>query len=253
MLKRLAKFLFFIVMVLWIENVYPMSLDMIKQDLLVGDYKAASIEGERLLADNVRSPELSYLLGLAYLKNGNYSRAVEIFENIIKDFNAAQFRDDAEIGLGDAYLMMGDLQKAEGFYRALLTRSPNTMLKPQIYQRLSSLSFSKGDSLQGEEYLTKLKKEFPLNLEKIEEVCLVEKTTKSGHYFVQVGSFAEPSNANKLTKKLLNSGYPAYVDEASSVNSKVFRVKVGKLSSPQEAEELRKKLAQEGYPTKICP
>jgi cell division septation protein DedD len=69
-----------------------------------------------------------------------------------------------------------------------------------------------------------------------------------------VGAFSNQSNASSLTQKLIEKGYPAYIEKLNSQNAVAsYRVRVGKLRLRQEASELESKLSQEGYPTKICP
>ena len=66
-------------LVIGISSAYALNLDSLKANLLKGDYKAAISEGERLVARDQRSDELYYLLGLCYLKDGNFLRSSESF------------------------------------------------------------------------------------------------------------------------------------------------------------------------------
>ena len=237
-------------------NCYATDLESLKANLIRGDYKAAVNEGEKLIAKDPHSDELYYLLGLCYLKDGNYLRSSDIFEVIIKEFSNSRFKDEARLGLGDSYLLGNDLAKAEEAYRGLLKSNPNTKLKAQLFYRLSEIGFKKGDVKQGKDYLAKLRENYPLNPEvkQSQDICPVEKNNSDFYYSVQIGLFSNSINASNLNQKLLSSGYPAFIEESlSSSGSKNYRVKVGKLNSRQEAEDLNKKLKAEGYPTKICP
>jgi tetratricopeptide (TPR) repeat protein len=235
---------------------YALDLNNLKANLIKGDYKTAISEGEKLMAREAHSDELYYLLGLCYLKDGNYLRASDIFEVIIKEFKSSRFKEEARLGLGDAYLLRNDLVKAEESYRALLKANPNTKFKAQVFYRLSEIGFKKGDVNQGKDYLAKLKESYPLNPEvkQAQDIWPVEKINSDFYYSVQVGSFSSSINAANLNRKLLSSGYPAYIEEIQGpAGSKNYRVKVGRLNSRQEAEGLDKKLKAQGYPTKICP
>ncbi len=238
------------------SNAYALNLDTLKTNLLRSDYKAAITEGEKLIAKDPHSDELYYLLGLCYLKDGNYLRAAEIFEVILKEFNGSKFKEEAMLGLGDTYLLRDNFVKAREIYQDILKDCPDTKLKAQLYYRLSEIGFKKGDLAQGRDYFVKLSENYPLALEikQSQDICPVDKNNFNLYYSIQVGSFSNPANANNLTQKLLGIGYPAYVEESTGLTgSKTFRVKVGKLKTRQEAEGLDKKLAQEGYPTRICP
>jgi tetratricopeptide (TPR) repeat protein len=223
--------------------------------LLRGDYKAAIIEGERLVADEVHSDKLYYFLGLAYLKDGNYARASDMFELTKKEFKDSTLIDDARIGLGDTYLLRGDLEKAKDCYLEILSSNPNTRLRSQIYYRLSEVAIKEGDVLEGREYLLKLKNISDYNLEvrQGQSLCPIAYSGSGSFYSIQVGSFTKVSNASRLAKKLSADGYPVFIEENVSMDGKTYRVKVGKLKSRQEADALNDKLVREGYPTKICP
>ena len=70
-------------------------------------------------------------------------------------------------------------------------------------------------------------------------------------FSVQVGSFSSQKNARELLRELLSKHFEAYL-ERDQKNNRV-RVRVGKCASHEDAEKLSDRLKQEGYPTKICP
>jgi tetratricopeptide (TPR) repeat protein len=238
---------------------YALNLDKVKVYFLNGDYKAAILEGEKLMgqsAHNSGSDELYYILGLSYLKDGNYLRASDIFEIILGEFKNSRFRDEAKLGLGDTYFLRGYYEKAEAYYKDLLSSDPGTKLKPQLYYRLSQAGFKRGDTAGGLEYSQKLKREFPANIEAKmnNELCPMPDNSHAGFYYtVQVGSFSKKTNAGNLAQKLNQKGYVAFVEEGVSSGNAIYRVKVGKLATLAEAQALKYRLSQEGYPTKICP
>ena len=232
-----------------------LNLDKIKANFLNGDYKSAIIEGEKMLAaenDETGLDELYYILGLSYLKDGNYLRASDIFEIILGEFKDSEFKEEAKLGLGDTYFVRGDFELAESYYRELINNDSGGKLKPQVYYRFSQTGFKKGDMQQGKEYLEKLKTEFPQSPEARinDETCALD---SGGYYTVQVGSFFKKGNAESLTKKLTEAGHPAYMEEVSLQDKLSYRVKVGKLNTRQEALDLEGKLTRQGYPTKVCP
>lgn len=254
--RRTVRLLFILVMLLVTQNAYSLDLNPMKKNMLLGDYKAAITDGEKLIAKNPHSDELYYLMGLCYLKDGNYLRASDIFEVIINEFRGSRFKEDALMGLGDTYLLREDLEKAREVYQGIIKSNPDSKFKAQVYYRLSEIGFKKGEVTQAKDYVTKLRENYPLapELKQSQEICPVEKNNFNFSYSVQIGSFSSASNAENLNEKLLKSGYPAYTEvSVSSSGAKTFRVRVGRLQTRQEAENLNKKLTQEGYPTKICP
>jgi tetratricopeptide (TPR) repeat protein len=236
-------------------NTYALDLQQVKVYFLEGDYKSAILEGEKLLAQDAHSDELYYILGLSYMKDGNYLRASDIFEIILKEFKNTPRKDEAKLGLGDTYFLRGDFYQAQGYYKDLIDTNPGTKLKAQVYYRLSQVGFKKGDTQLGKEYLDKLKQEFPLYPEsKLSQELYTLTDSSSGIYYtVQVGAFSNITNARNLTQKLIHKGYPAYVEEINIKGETSYRVRVGKSLLRQEIINLADKLSQEGYPTRIFP
>ena len=142
-------------------NGYCLNIDKVKICFLSGDYKSAISEGEKALANYSGHPayldELYYILGLTYLKDGNYLRASDIFEIILKEFRNSTFKDEAKLGLGDTYFLRGDYDKAQRYYEELLNSNSRTKLKAQLYYRFSQIGLQKGDTQAAREYLDKLK------------------------------------------------------------------------------------------------
>lgn len=227
----------------FIVDAYALNLDKIKVYYLSADYKAAITEGEKMLAtpgDSSHSDELYYILGLSYLKDGNYLRASDIFEIIISEFTNSQLKDQAKMGIGDTYFLRGDLAKAEDIYRKLLDGNQKTNLASQIYYRLSQISFQKGNIEEGREYADKFKQPALIN--------------PIDFYTVQVGCFTSNKNAQNMVKRLDGKSFSAYLEEFNDpAGLKLYRVRVGKLKSRKEAVELEGKLSQEGFPTRIFP
>lgn len=236
------------------NDAYALNLDKLKASFISGDYKSAIQEGERILAgspSNYQLDELYYLLGLSYLKDGNYLRASDIFEIVLKEFKQSRFKPDAKLGLGDTYFLRGDYQLAQQHYQELISHYADTKIKPLVYYRLNLCAARIGDTQQAEAWRDKLKQEFPSSLETNldKELGLLPQL----NYTVQVGSFVSQANAKNLSEKLARNGYTAYIVEMNSAGVTTYRVRVGKLSSLEAAQELERKLSQEGYPTKICP
>lgn len=249
------KIILSIVLIMLASNGYSLNIDKVKVYFLNGDYKSAISEGEKVLTGyNIHSPdldELYYILGLSYLRDGNYLRASDIFEIILREFKDSPFKDEAKLSLGDTYFLKGDYNQAQGYYSELINTNPSTKLKAALYYRLSEVGFKRGDTQVAKEYLDKLKSEFPSNLEiKLNKDLYA---LSDIYYTVQVGSFVNLTNARNLCDKLIAKGYDAYLQETDTQTPKTYRVRVGRLKSRPEATQLESKLSSEGYPTKIIP
>ena len=232
---------------------WPAELDALKADFLRGNYRRVIFEGQAQV-DRInlrRADELNCILGLSYLKEHNLAAAEESFKRVLRN-SSGKFKIQAKLGLADTYLIGGQFQEAETIYNELINEDPNSGLKAAILYRLSQCGFKKGDNAQGNEYLFKLKRDFPASLElrftraigRIEPIF-----PETGGYSVQVGFFANNENADSLKHKLLNKGYPAYVEQVGAGN----RVRVGRFKARREALDLENKLSKEGFPTKVTP
>jgi cell division protein FtsN len=130
---------------------------------------------------------------------------------------------------------------------------------PALYYRLSQASFKQGKTEQAEEYLNKLKSDFPQSLEaRLNRELFLPPVVSAQpgtvfYYTVQVGSFSSKANAGNLVKKLEGYGYPAFMEESVSKDKINYRVRIGKFKSRAEAQDMEKKLTKQGYPTKIIP
>lgn len=232
---------------------WPAELDALKADFLRGNYRRVILEGQAQVERiNLRgADELSYILGLSYLKESDLASAQESFKRVLKN-SSGKFKTQANLGLADTYLIGGQFQEAETIYNKLVDEDPNIGLKAAILYRLSQCGFKKGNNSQGNEYLSKLKRDFPTSLELrlTRAIARIEPMfPETGEYCIQVGFFANSENANSFKNKLLNKGYPAYVEQAGAGN----RVRVGRFKSRREALDLENKLSKEGFPTKVCP
>jgi len=252
-----------------------LDLGKIRQSYISGDYKAAIKEGEKMMAHSSHNQpgldELYYILGLSYLKDGNYLRASDIFEIIINEFKSSLFINEAKMGLADVDYFKADYQAAERKYLELLDSKPAQSLKAQLYYRLSEASAKLGKIEETKLYQEKLKKEVPLNMEPklVEPVVIIKppaavdpaaadvssviNNSHEIYYSVQVGFFSNSVNAGNLSAELIKKGYPSFVEESKAEDKPSYRVRVGKFNSRQKAVDLEARLAKEGYPTKIYP
>jgi len=81
---------------------------------------------------------------------------------------------------------------------------------------------------------------------------MVSCNATDGKYSVQVGSFKNKRNAEKLTRKLAARGYKSYISIPVLSKDKFYRVKVGNVSSRAEASNIASRLKSEGYNIKFC-
>ena len=254
MSQKIVKLVIFVIFVIFVDTGYCLNLDKTKAYLLEGDYKQAIAEGEKLIAQyghDPKSDELYYILGLSYLKDGNYLRASDIFEIILKEFAESRFKEEAKLSLADTYYLRLNYAGAEDKYKEIISNNSSTKLRSLLYYRIMQCALKSGNTQEAKLYLDKIKQEFPLS----PEIQTNKEPTYLAdiYYTVQVGSFSNKINAQNLTQKLIQKSYPAYIEEVNAQDNVTYRVRVGKFSLRQEANDLEGKLLQEGYPTKIYP
>ena len=232
---------------------WAVELDTLKADFLQGNYRRVIFEAQTQV-ERINfggSDELNYILGLSYLKEGKLDSAQSCFRRILDNSNS-KFKEQAALGLADTYLIRGQFQEAEDIYNKLITDDSNSSQKAAVLYRLSQSGFKKGNNRQGNEYLLKLKRDFPLSpeLRLTKGLTLIAMPLQdTGEYSVQVGFFSNSANANNFKDKLLVRNYPAYVENFGTG----YRVKVGRFKLQKEALDLEGKLSQDGFQTKLCP
>ena len=254
---------YFLVLAIFIFPVisWAADLDSLKADFLQGNYRRVTLEALAQMGsfNNQGADELNYLLGLSYLKEDKLDQAQECFRRILNN-PISKFKEQADLSSADIYLIKGQFKDAEDIYNKLLENNPNTNLKAGIFYRLSQLGYRKANKEESNEFLLKLRKDFPLSLElravngiPQSEAPVIHRAdapiNEIGEFSVQVGFFVKNLNAINFKDRLLALGFPAYVEGSSEG----YRVKVGKFKTQVEALDTESKLSREGFSTKLCP
>lgn len=245
----------FIILAIFVFPVisWAANLDTLKADFLQGNYHRVMLEAQAQTGRfNIHgTDELNYLLGLSYLKEDKLEQAQDCFRCILSN-PISKFKEQAGLASADVYLIKGQFQDAEDIYNKLLEDNPNTSLKAGILYRLSQSGYRKGNKEQFNEYLLKLKRDFPLSLELRSAKGIPPSEpflNEIGEFSVQVGFFVKSLNAFNFKDRLLAMGYPAYIEGSSEG----YRVKVGRFKTQMEALDTENKLSREGFSTKLCP
>ncbi|MDP2927623.1 MAG: SPOR domain-containing protein [Candidatus Omnitrophota bacterium] len=249
-IKLILVFCFFLILP---NFCWALDMDTLKTDFLQGNYRRVIFEGQAQV-DRMHlgdTDELNYILGLSYLKESKLELAGDCFRRILNN-TGSKFKEEASLGLGDTYLVAGQFQQAEDIYNKLIADDSNSSQKPAVWYRLSQLESKRGDHQKGNDYLFKLKRDFPLSpeLRLTKGIMSINiPANDSGEYSIQVGFFTNSVNANNLKSTLLSKNYPAYIESFGTG----YRVKVGRFKLQKEALDLEGKLSQDGFATKVCP
>jgi tetratricopeptide (TPR) repeat protein len=238
---------------------------------LEGKYDRVIREADLLIDSRAsRRDEIYYLKGLSELKSNKFKDARESFDYIITKYSGSKRLSDAYVGIGDSYFLEGNMNAAISKYEEAIDKFPNDKNIAVIYYKIGSVYKQKGVTDKAAYYFDKVKASAPLSFEArmlggsgrggavpvyskpIPEITAKRVTSGNSVYSVQVGSFKNSRNAERMVRELADSGYESYIEPPSVSGGKLYRVKAGKCGSKEEADSLAAKLRKAGYSIKIC-
>ncbi|MBT8077120.1 MAG: SPOR domain-containing protein [Gammaproteobacteria bacterium] len=80
-----------------------------------------------------------------------------------------------------------------------------------------------------------------------------EPASETGMWAVQLGSFGNKQNADRLAANLRKSGYAAFLSKLESAGSSLHRVRVGPQKNRADAEAVAARLAAAGHKGQVVP
>ena len=108
----------------------------------------------------------AYYAGICYLKQGNYTEAIEYLK---KYNNNDKVLAPMALGLiGDCYLQLGDKQNAVSYYEKSVNKNPNEFSTPMYLQKLGMTYEILDDNAKALSTYQTLKKDFPNSTEAFE-------------------------------------------------------------------------------------
>ncbi len=101
----------------------------------------------------------AYYAGICYLKQGNYSEAIEYLKKYTNDDKVLA---PMALGLiGDCYMQLGDHQNAVSYYEKSIKKNPNDFSTPMFMQKLGMTYEIMGNNAKAIDTYKALKKDFP--------------------------------------------------------------------------------------------
>lgn len=101
----------------------------------------------------------NYYAGMAYLNTNQYDKAIDRLED---------FESDDEIlaplakgAIGDAFMQLDQPENALDFYQEAAKMRDNSFTTPKFLMKAAVVAIKLGDGSTAEEYLTRIKNEFP--------------------------------------------------------------------------------------------
>lgn len=241
------KRIIFILILIVVSNRYVLSnsLKECEKNYLLGDTNNILKN-----IDNIPSyPRKYYLIGLLYIRRGEYENAQEYFSKIVKLFPNSYLYTLSYIKIGDTLLMQDKLKEAEDVYLKVLNGNKDKTYYPYLYLRLAQVYFKEGEWNKKDYYLNLILNNYPQSI----EYYLAKILKKRDNYFyVQVGAFFDKNNAYQIMSELKDK-FPVYIKEEVEGRKKIFKVCVGKFSQRKEALKVYNKLLDLNYSAILYP
>jgi len=223
------------------------SLDRAKKLYLLGEYDNSICELRS--SQGMFTKEELYLMGMNYLKVGDYPQARKYFRSILKKYKQTDLYEQAMVKLGDAFFLEGNYDKAENLYENMLEKYSRTRFKPLLYLRLAQISSKDGHWDREKKYIRKIKKDFSQSTERKYADILDDR----GYFFtIQVGAFSRKDNAENLAAEL-KPDFDSYLAREKLGEDFLYKVRVGKYQQRGPAEQDYRKLIDLGLPARIYP
>jgi DedD protein len=73
----------------------------------------------------------------------------------------------------------------------------------------------------------------------------------TGEWLVQVGTFGQKDNADRLVARLKQRGFPAFVSPTTRNGKTLYRVRVGPAGTREAASDVAERLAAAGHPGQV--
>jgi tetratricopeptide (TPR) repeat protein len=188
--------------------------------------------------------ELYYLKGLSELKLGMFEDARKDFEHVINKYSRSKNIFWAHVGIGDSYLLSGNVNKAIDVYNAIIEKFPKDNNISVVSKRLTV-------ARQRAPIQDKAAQRMSGPAPAVADNAITHAKADS-HVSVQAGIFKNKDNADALARELDKKGYESYVETDERAGNRLYRVKAGKFRTKAGAVHLSYRLKRDGYSSKIC-
>jgi len=227
------------------STVFALSITDVHKEYLFGNYE----EAIRIAKGLRESDQALYYLGLSYIKIGNYPKARTFLRRLVRRFSDSLFHEPGMIKLADTYFLEKDYSKAKELYLEIEQRSSSDSFMPAVLLRLAQIASRQGKWDEKAKYIKRIKSKYP----KASEMKFVKVLEALGDFFtIQIGAFSVRKNALLLVEEL-RDGYSPYIVKEKKGSYLLYKVRVGRFRGRYDAQKVSSKLLDEGYPARIYP
>ncbi|MBI2870821.1 MAG: SPOR domain-containing protein [Candidatus Omnitrophica bacterium] len=226
----------------------------VHQAYLAGDFKRVVEEANLYLerdARDRRADEVLHLRALARLSNGETRLAREDLLHLKDFYPKSGRRDQVYLDLGQCYALEGENGQAINIWKQGLLEHPSTPYRVLYLDRLARAHATRGEFSEARRYFEEVTRVNPQSAEALKARKLLQENEL--YFTVQVGSFSQANNANKLIEELRALGVDPELSTVARGSRTLYRVRVGRFDARTDAERLASRLRRQGYLTKIFP
>ena len=203
--------------------------------------------------------EVYYLKALGELKLKRFDAAREDFAYIISRYPRTQKAFDSYVGIGDSYMLAGDLNTAIGEYNRVPDEFPSNKNLPIVYSRLAGCYNGLGLKDKADRYSAMANNASPLSFEaRGQAVAASQSVVRTAERPMAVAGprpvppqpKAVAPSTNIVPKNASRIQSPEEMD-VIMVKEGSISVQVGSFKNRRNAENLAKKLASSGYQSRV--
>lgn len=193
---------------------------------------------EEIIEDenNPRIAESFYYMGRLLVSPDS---ALLYYNRVINNYPGSRYADISYLEIAKIDIAREKYKNAITTLNELLRKFPDTAVKDEMLFWLGVAHISSGQKEQGIHFLETLKTSFPRSVWSERAAQIIPTTTGeiTDQYFtIQIGSYRNKVNAQKLVEELQNKGLNAKIVEALVKGNTYYRVWVGQFNTLEAAK-----------------
>lgn len=253
MKKKISVMILFAVLgTLMIKEVAAAAdIESLEVYILKENYSQAISAGEEMLGyvSAGETARVKYLLGIAYLKTGQYQDSRNYLQDALSGTGEDKLRQEIELAICDSYYLENNFDLADIYYNQFLINHRRSDFEYVVKFKMALTALKLGRWQEAKKLCEEVARSSSLNSQDAEEIL-----QENQFYFtVQVGSFQNQDNAYSFCDELKQDGYDAFIEKNEHNHLVFYRVRIGKFGTRTEVEQLADNLKAKSLPVRIYP
>lgn len=233
------------------EAIAAADIESLEVYILKENYIQAISAGEEMLGyvSAGESARVKYLLGIAYLKTGQYQNGRNYLQEALSGAGEDKPRQEIELAVCDSYYLENNFDMADIYYNQFLINHRRSDFEYVVKFKMALTALKLGKWQEAKKLCEEVERSSTLNSQAAEEIL-----RENQFYFtVQVGSFQNQDNAYSFCDEMKQDGYDAFIEKNEHNHLVFYRVRIGKFDTKVEVERLADNLKAKGVPVRIYP